>query len=105
MYTVKSKYKNPDKFLAKLRVQLDSFAELHRDWSFTFNRLRGNYWFTWENGATHSVLFKCGDDSAKKAFLGQKVKIEGRIVKYCREDDGEETVHISLGRVSLLSDE
>lgn len=105
MHTVKSRYKNPDTFIKKLKCKLGWFENRLDSWSRSFHRLQGSHWFTWKDNVTHGVLFNPDDNGAKKAFLGQKVKIEGRIVKYCRENDGEETVRISLGKVSLLSDD
>lgn len=100
MHSVKSKYKNPDQYIKRLKEDL-SFERgtvllLRQD----MHRERGTHWFTWFKDAENTVVL---DGSYTiKARLHQQVIITGYISGYRRTPECKETVDIALTSTKLI---
>jgi len=96
---VKSKYKNPDKYIDKLKIELKRnkvFIELQ---SNRLSEARGSYWFGYDEDVSARAVLST--ESLKGAKLNQEVMVSGRISGYERESSDKHIVTLKLNRVAL----
>jgi len=102
---VKSKYKNPDKYIEKLKIQLERNKVFIKLQSNRLSKARGSHWFTYEDGVTTDISLTTED--LRDAKLNQEVIIQGRISgyeHYEHESPDKHIVTLKLGRVALKED-
>ena len=104
MPVVKSKYKNPDKYIEKLKAECKEAWEQARLYERDKVRIQGDFWFSYKDGIRKSVYLKT-DGELKGAQLNQPVVILGRIVGYKKIEEGGHFIDISLKNVSLKQDQ
>lgn len=91
MNKVISKYKNPDKMIAKLKVKLESEKDSRNYWhkkyfeelnttTRTFTRMVGRFWFSYSRGVKQAVSGLTTTDNDKVA-VGQTVFLRGKIIE------------------------
>ncbi len=99
MLTVKSKYKNPDKYIERLREEYRASLETTRYYSDECKRLQGRDWFSYQDGVTKEVTHTTKELMGAK--LNQPIIILGRIVGYTREGIDKHRITISIKNVAL----
>ena len=99
MNTVKSKYKNPDKHIERLKERIEQGQRFVREWRDEFYNQQGSFWFDYEEGTKKTVSLNLTD--ASKSRIGQFVNLKGEIVAYEKTKDGSYTVTMTLTRVML----
>lgn len=96
MALVKSKYKDPDKYVEKLKLEID-FLRKQRD------RLNPTYWFTYKKGTTLSVEFSSGD-IAKKVRLLDNLQLSGRVIELKQNDSGKCSAVFAISTVGIFKE-
>ena len=99
MPTVKSKYKNPDKYIERLKASLEIERDLKRQWRDDFYAEKGRPWFTYESDTTISV--DLSKDSLDGARLAQEVLLRGRITGYKLQPSGRHDITFTVDSVRL----
>ena len=99
MPQVKSKYKNPDKYIERLKDDIKYAGGSSRYHQNEADRLRGTSWFSYSDGISTSVVL--GEEGLMGARLNQPVVLLGRIIGYKKKGRDTHTVEISLKNVAL----
>lgn len=93
VYKVVSRYKQPDKIIEKLKSQIQEQSNELNYWMKEYHKLLsenerikenhfGEFWFNYNQNATHSVRFVNDPlDKSKEANVGDKVVITGEIIE------------------------
>lgn len=101
MSLVESKYKNPDKYIERLKQEVERSWEYQESTWGNYKREKGAFWFTYEDDVVKKVLLDV--DDANQSRIGQAVKLEGTIIGY--ERNGERySVTMELKDVRLIND-
>lgn len=101
-YEVRSKYKNPDKYIERLKVEVERVWDYYESSGEDFQKERGVHWFNYENGVTKTVALKAKD--ASESRIDQTVKLNGKIIGYERTESGLYTVTMEIKEVRLKED-
>lgn len=91
MHTVKSKYKNPDRMIQKLKQEIIYANRRTKNREADIESLKeenkqirksviGDYWFDYSKGVTKGVSFN-DVSSAKAARLDDTVFLKGKVIK------------------------
>jgi len=103
-HSVVSKFKNPDKFIKKLRDQLKWALESVEYFKGEASRLRGKRWFTYTEETTKNAVLSLNNIERHKPRLNQEVVMVGRIVGY-KQDGDDHVVTMSITRVALKGED
>ena len=112
MHTVKSKYKNPDRLIAKLKRNADAKEFSKKYWQKEFygkcdevtelkKSVLGIRWFKYAEGETKSVSFN-DTGTSEPAKLGDTVFMQGKIIKLVHSSEPKESgAKFEIGDVYL----
>lgn len=98
MREVKSKYKNPDKYIERLKADRDYERNTKNQWREDYYAERGRHWFNYGSGVTVGVLLMNGLNNAQ---LAQEVVLKGRIAGYKLRADGSHDITFAINSVRL----
>lgn len=101
MMLVKSKYKNPDKFIEQLKEKIKWANDSSDLWAKDFHREKGKYWFAYAPGVTLAVSTSI--DKIQQATIGQRVRFDGEVISLKKNVDKYEAV-FEIHEVRLLED-
>lgn len=102
MFEVRSKYKNPDKYVERLKDEAKRAWEYSDSSNEDFWKERGVHWFNYESGVTKTVSLQAKD--ASESRIDQTVRLEGKIIGYERTESGRYTVTMEIKEVRLKED-
>ncbi len=102
MNLVKSKYKNPDKYIKRLKDDVERQSAFSNDWYEECRAVRGYHWFRYSSNITKNVVLDVSD--ASKSRIGQTVKIKGKVIGYKKDGRDNYVVTMELKEVRLIDD-
>ena len=102
MYTAKSRCKDPDRYIDRLKEEaIEAWARV-RSLRDALAEAQGRRWFGYGEGNKLAVTFKHqGPQIAQQAHIGQKIILHGEIIELKKEGN-KFSAEMALGEVRLI---
>ena len=99
MPQVKSKYKNPDKYIEKLKSDLYWSKRTNNRLCVDAVRERGNFWVNFDS--LHEINIRVTTANLDSARLNHSILLYGTIIGYRKNGDDKHDITLGINKIHL----